>query len=55
MTDKRKKFYSKPQIQQVKLVPEEAVLGGCKVADTGGGIGSTTSCTTNSCVNNGTS
>lgn len=27
-----KKSYSKPQIKKVKLIPEEAVLGGCKQA-----------------------
>lgn len=32
MTKKVKKTYQKPQITQVKLVPEEAVLGGCKNA-----------------------
>ncbi|MBU1748759.1 MAG: hypothetical protein KKA73_13810 [Chloroflexi bacterium] len=25
-----RKAYTKPQIEQVKLVPTEAVLGGCK-------------------------
>ena len=40
----RRKPYRKPQVEQVELVPEEAVLGGCKnpnVAgpDTGPGCG----------------
>jgi len=42
-------------VESVQLVPEEAVLGGCKLSDTtsapsGGGIG----CSLNSCVNDGT-
>lgn len=31
----KKKTYRKPQINQVKLVPEEAVLLGCKAIGTG--------------------
>lgn len=32
-----KKIYSKPQLKQVKLLPEEAVLSNCKaVAGSGG-------------------
>ena len=31
-----KRPYAKPQIQEVPLRPEEAVLGGCKTASTGG-------------------
>lgn len=31
-----KKSYSKPQIQEVQLRPEEAVLGGCKTSTTSG-------------------
>jgi len=27
----KKKSYTKPEIKQVQLKPEEAVLGGCKV------------------------
>ena len=44
----KKKNYQKPEINQVKLVPEEAVLLGCKRAD---GIGGKTDkCTTgNAC------
>lgn len=29
-----KKPYTKPEVKQVSLKPEEAVLGGCKVAGT---------------------
>ena len=31
-----KKPYVKPEMKQVALRPEEAVLGGCKVSGTGG-------------------
>jgi len=31
-----KKPYAKPQIQEVPLRPDEAVLGGCKVSTTSG-------------------
>jgi|GEM_PF-1728461 len=30
MKKREKKFYSKPQIKEVNLVPQEAVLLGCK-------------------------
>ena len=30
MRERARKTYRKPEITQVKLVPEEAVLGGCK-------------------------
>lgn len=33
----KKKSYSKPQIEKVQLVPEEAVLTGCKMAAPGSG------------------
>jgi hypothetical protein len=36
MTDHAKKPYVKPQVTQVALRPEEAVLGGCKTASTMG-------------------
>lgn len=32
----KKKPYTKPEITQIALRPEEAVLGGCKVAGAGG-------------------
>ena len=38
-----RKSYQKPCIQQVKLEPEEAVLGVCKIQD-GGGPGSPPKC-----------
>lgn len=31
-----KKPYTKPEVTQIPLRPEEAVLGGCKVAGTNG-------------------
>ena len=31
----KRKTYRKPQINQVKLVPEEAILAGCKAIGTG--------------------
>lgn len=34
----KKKQYVKPEMERVQLVPEEAVLGGCKTTS-GGGIG----------------
>ena len=34
--DGKKKPYSKPDISQVSLQPEEAVLGACKVAGVSG-------------------
>lgn len=33
---KRKKCYAKPSISEVKLRPEEAVLGNCKIAEQSG-------------------
>jgi hypothetical protein len=36
----QKRSYVKMKIEDVRLVPDEAVLGGCKTAD-GGGIGQT--------------
>jgi hypothetical protein len=32
----QKKPYTKPEVKQVQLKPEEAVLGGCKVTGTFG-------------------
>ena len=43
MTEKRKKAYRKPEIKRVRLMPEEAVLGGCKT--TGGPGEYASSCT----------
>lgn len=36
MAKKVKKLYEKPRIKKVKLVPEEAVLQGCKTGLAGG-------------------
>ncbi|NLF13098.1 MAG: hypothetical protein GX597_15030 [Anaerolineaceae bacterium] len=34
----KRKPYVKPEMERIQLVPEEAVLGGCKTTS-GGGIG----------------
>jgi hypothetical protein len=34
----KKKPYVKPSVKQVRLKPEEAVLGGCKVGGFGGPV-----------------
>lgn len=40
MSKKRKKKYTKPRVTRVKLMSEEAVLGGCKTTNIGGsGVG----------------
>lgn len=50
-----KKTYVKPTIEGVYLLPDEAVLGGCKMSDTlsapdQGGTG----CETNACITDST-
>lgn len=35
----KKRSYQKPEIKEIKLVPEEAVLAGCKITFTGAGGG----------------
>ncbi len=40
-----RKPYAKPEVRQVPLRPEEAVLGGCKTTSTGG-PGAGTTCNT---------
>ncbi len=40
MSEMIRKPYTKPTVEVVSLVPDEAVLGGCKT-DTGGGLGYT--------------
>jgi len=50
----QKKPYVKPELERVKLVPDEAVLGGCKT-DAGGGLLPAGNCATASCVANATS
>ncbi len=39
----RKKSYVKPNISEVKLRPEEAVLGNCKIAGSAGPLSSSCS------------
>ena len=49
MVKNRKRVYVKPRLEKVKLVPGEAVLGGCKTSSGDGqGLSSTsgTACTT---------
>lgn len=41
MKEKTKKVYQKPEITRVRLVPEEAALGGCKTVDQAGENGTT--------------
>lgn len=38
-TDRKRRPYQKPQVEQVELVAEEQVLGGCKTEFDGGGVG----------------
>ena len=35
----KRRLYQKPTVEQIKLVAEEQVLGLCKTATDGGGIG----------------
>jgi len=52
MSKKSRKTYKKPQINQVKLLVDEAVLAGCKV--TAGNPGAVTKhCTFKDCVTAG--
>jgi hypothetical protein len=47
-SERVKKPYQKPEIRKIELKPEEAVLGGCKIASLAGpGTGD---CTTLSCT-----
>ena len=48
METNKKRHYEKPQLQEVKLVPEEAVLAACKTA-TGLAGGTRTCRTSNKC------
>ncbi len=41
METTRKKNYAKPSISEVKLRPEEAVLGNCKISTAAGPIAKT--------------
>ena len=45
MNSKERKPYRKPEIEQVKLVPREAVLTVCKTASAGGGVNTSGNCT----------
>jgi hypothetical protein len=47
-----KKPYTKPRVKRVILVPEEAVLGGCKTASVSGPA--TANCGTTICFSTGT-
>jgi len=49
MKDEPKKPYIKPEVTQVPLRPEEAVLGNCKSSNTGGPVNSTM-CSTTACM-----
>jgi hypothetical protein len=52
----RRETYVTMKIEKVRLVPEEAVLGGCKTESAGQtGQGQTGNCETASCVSNATS
>jgi hypothetical protein len=48
MNDQPKKPYVKPQVTQVPLRPEEAVLGNCKSATNSGPVSAM--CTNTSCM-----
>ncbi len=50
MNDQPKKPYMKPEVTQVSLRPDEAVLGGCKTSSTSGPVSST--CTQFHCSQN---
>ena len=49
--DGKRKPYRRPEVRQVPLRPEEAVLGNCKTSGTAGPAAS--DCTTFSCSTNG--
>jgi len=48
MKDQPKKSYVKPEVVQVPLRSEEAVLGNCKIAGTSGPV--STSCDSTHCM-----
>ncbi len=50
MNDKPKKQYLRPEVTQVPLRPDEAVLGGCKTSSTAGPVN--TACTQFHCSTN---
>ena len=47
--EKNRKQYKKPQVNQVKLEIEEAVLAACKVTTSGTGKASPPKCSNTSC------
>jgi hypothetical protein len=51
MNDQPKKPYVKPEVTQVPLRPEEAVLGNCKIAGSTGPV--STSCASTHCMTQG--
>ncbi|MDF1512974.1 MAG: hypothetical protein P1S60_04100 [Anaerolineae bacterium] len=53
--EQKRKHYCKPAVEAVSLVPDEAVLGGCKMTSGALGIGQTGDCNLASCVGNATS
>lgn len=59
MSDKQRRPYDRPEMERVRLVPDEAVLGGCKISS-GGGVGTeipagNCQTVTPACVTNATS
>lgn len=52
-TQREKKAYSKPELVQVPLRPEEAVLGNCKSAAAIGPAGSTNCTPVGNCFSQG--
>ncbi len=50
-SERRKKPYQKPEVRQVPLKPEEAILGYCKAA--AGGAGSGGNCSATLCLTQG--
>lgn len=49
MASNNKRRYVKPTVESVRLVPDEAVLGGCKTLSGGGQNVTSTSCFMNNC------
>lgn len=45
MAKKVKNIYEKPRIKKVKLVPEEAILSGCKTWNSGQWVAAAPRCT----------
>jgi hypothetical protein len=51
MTSKKKRTYHRPEMERVRLVPEEAVLGGCKYTSGVQGALQIANCQTAGCFN----